>query len=227
MLLLALPLLALTVQAALASTEQQKFVLVQTKMAQSEGLDAKAVDINALRLENAELRQEITDLRLEITDLRLQENTKCSTISSLSADGTTNLPLAITKTTKEKSGTITATGLVVPTNLSLARRKLVACPDWKEASHPDLQNQGPGLEDGVNYVSASCDVGLDTEIQSGQTYKIAKHPNATGEVAVDRKATSDNRGLHFKVNSGGTLEMTGLTLKGGYVSDTTNFFNSI
>ena len=220
MLLLALPLLALTVQAALASTEQQKFVLVQTKTAQSEGLDAKAVEINALRLENAELRQ-------EITKLRLQENTKCSTNSSLSADGTTNLPLAMTKTTKEKSGTITATGLSVPTNLSLARRRLAACPEWKEASHPNLQNQGPGLEDGVNYVSASCDVGSDTEIQSGQTYKIAKHPSATGEVAVDRKATSDNRGLHFKVNSGGTLEMTGLTLKGGYVSDTTNFFKSI
>ena len=101
------------------------------------------------------------------------------------------------------------------------RRRLQACPTFKEASHNDLKNQGEGLENGVNYVSASCDMdslsGSFLTVSSGQTYKIAKHPDVAGEVKLDRKATDENRGRHFQVNSGGELKVIGLTLTG--VSD--------
>jgi hypothetical protein len=106
------------------------------------------------------------------------------------------------------------------------RRRLAACPTFLEASHDDLKNQGAGLEDGVNYVEVSCDMDASSysslTVGSGQTYKIAKHPNAAGEVKLDRKATSANSGRHFKVNSGGSLTVSGLTLTGGYVSGACN-----
>ena len=104
------------------------------------------------------------------------------------------------------------------------RRRLAACPTFLEASHEDLKNQGAGLEDGVNYVEVSCDMDASSEssltVGGGQTYKIAKHPNATGEVKLDRKATEQNPGRHFKVENGGSLTVSGLTLTGGLaVSD--------
>ena len=90
-----------------------------------------------------------------------------------------------------------------------------------------LVEQGGELEDGVNYVEVSCDMDASSEssltVGSGQTYKIAKHPNAAGEVKLDRKATQKNLGRHFNVNSGGSLTVSGLTLTGGYaVSDACN-----
>ena len=104
------------------------------------------------------------------------------------------------------------------------RRRLAACPTFLEASHASLQGRGGGLEDGVNYVEVSCDMDASLfsslTVGSGQTYKIAKHPNAAGEVKLDRKATEQNPGGHFRVNSGGELNMSGLTLTGGFmVSD--------
>ena len=79
-----------------------------------------------------------------------------------------------------------------------------------------LHGRSGGLEDGVNYVSARCAVGADTSVNSGETYKVAKDPGVSGEVVLDREATSADRGRFFQVNSGGTLEVTGLTLTGGY-----------
>ena len=107
------------------------------------------------------------------------------------------------------------------------RRRLEACPTFLEASHADLQGRGGGLEDGVNYVEVSCDMDASSEssltVGSGQTYKIAKHPNAAGEVKLDRKATQENKGRHFEVTTGGSLTVSGLTLTGGYaVSDACN-----
>ena len=107
------------------------------------------------------------------------------------------------------------------------RRRLAACPTFLEASHADLQGRSGGLEDGVNYVEVSCDMDASSEssltVGSGQTYKIAKHPNAAGEVKLDRKATRENRGRHFEVTTGGSLTVSGLTLTGGYaVSDACN-----
>ena len=130
---------------------------------------------------------------------------------------TSVLPLnekALARALERTTTTKTTTSVIV-------RRRLAACPTFLEASHADLQGRGGGLEDGVNYVSASCDMDSSSEssltVSSGQTYKIAKHPSAAAgeEVVLDRKATKQDLGRHFKV-SGGNLEVTGLTLTGGY-----------
>jgi hypothetical protein len=130
---------------------------------------------------------------------------------------TSVLPLnekALAHALERTTTTKTTTSVVV-------RRRLAACPTFLEASHADLQGRGGGLEDGVNYVSASCDMDSSSEssltVSSGQTYKIAKHPSvAVGEeLVLDRKATEQDQGRHFAV-SGGNLEVTGLTLTGGY-----------
>ena len=100
-------------------------------------------------------------------------------------------------------------------------RRLAACATFLEASHASLQNRGAGLADGVNYVSETCTVGAETIVNDGETYKVAKHPSASGVVALDRGGqSSSNHERFFKVNSGGTLEVTGLTLTGGYLVST-------
>ena len=86
-------------------------------------------------------------------------------------------------------------------------RRLVAC-DLKESGHLDLVSTG-----GWNVLSESCVLGSQINVGSGKTMKVKKDPSVSGPVVIDRQATSgDNR--HFVVH--GSLEMEGITLKGGY-----------
>jgi hypothetical protein len=51
-------------------------------------------------------------------------------------------------------------------------------------------------------------------VASGDTVKIKKSASKSGELVIDRGATSGNFNHHFIVQ--GTLEMEDVTLKGGY-----------
>ena len=53
-----------------------------------------------------------------------------------------------------------------------------------------------------------------------KTMKVKKDPSVSGPVVIDRQATSGYKNRHFLVN-GGSLEMEGVTLTGGY---TVSFF---
>ena len=84
-------------------------------------------------------------------------------------------------------------------------RRLVAC-DFKFSD--ELGSTG-----GWNVLSESCVLGSTINVGSGKTMKVKKDPSVSGPVVIDRQATSgDNR--HFFVE--GSLEMEGVTLKGGY-----------
>ena len=67
--------------------------------------------------------------------------------------------------------------------------------------------------DGWNEWSASCIMSSQHTVASGATVKIKKSASMSGELVIDRGATSgENR--HFLVY--GTLEMEDVTLKGAY-----------
>ena len=88
------------------------------------------------------------------------------------------------------------------------RSLIAACPPFKLADQ--LSATG-----GFNVLSASCTMGSEFRVNSGQTLKIKKDPLMIGELIIDRQATSASKGRHFLV-LGGTLLVEGLTLTGGY-----------
>ena len=89
-------------------------------------------------------------------------------------------------------------------------RRLVAC-DLK-FSVDLLASSG-----GWNVLSASCVLGGMIRVGSGQTMRVKKDPSVSGPVVIDRQALAYSPdGRHFYVR-GGTLEMEGVTLKGGSV----------
>jgi hypothetical protein len=60
-----------------------------------------------------------------------------------------------------------------------------------------------------------------THVLTAGTVKIKKDPSMSGELVIDRGATSgDNR--HFQV-SRGALEMKNVTLTGGYTTNVSSF----
>ena len=74
--------------------------------------------------------------------------------------------------------------------------------------------------DGWNEWSASCFMSATHTVGSTKTVKIKKSSSMSGELVIDRGATSgDNR--HFKVF--GTLEMEDVTLIGGYAENVSSF----
>ena len=88
------------------------------------------------------------------------------------------------------------------------RRRLAACPTIYTADAVELEGT-----DGWNVWSASCAMGSTHTVASGETVKIKKSASMSGELVIDRGATSgDNR--HFIVK--GSLEMEDVTLTGGY-----------
>ena len=92
-------------------------------------------------------------------------------------------------------------------------RRLGAC-NFKLSDDPSLAST-----DGWNVLSESCvlgdQFGYANSIKSGKTLKVKKNPLVSGPVVIDRQATSSNQGQHFYVYEG-SLEMEGVTLKGGY-----------
>ena len=96
---------------------------------------------------------------------------------------------------------------IMPSSKRPHGRRLAAC-DLKLADQLSAT-------DGFNVLSASCTVGSDFWVSSGQTLKIKKDPLMIGELIIDRQATSASQGRHFYVN-GGTLLVEGVTLTGGY-----------
>jgi hypothetical protein len=108
------------------------------------------------------------------------------------------------------------------------------CTDWKKfADDSSLQSRpGSGVEDGVNYLVQSCTVHSDVSVSNGQTLKISKGPAVAldTEIILDRRKGHDNGGCsanghcggtpvgvgrHFRVSTGGKLELTRLTFIGG------------
>ena len=65
-----------------------------------------------------------------------------------------------------------------------------------------------------NILSASCKMSIQKVVSSGKTVKIKKSSSMSGELVVDRGATSGTTNRHFHVY--GTLEMEDVTLTGGY-----------
>jgi len=113
--------------------------------------------------------------------------------------------------------------------------------DFKLSDDPSLAST-----DGWNMLLASCVMGSTISVGSGKTMKVKRDhagflalvnvAKKTGNdltrwlstpTVIDRQATSSNRGMHFQVSggwslgngqyhSGGSLELEGVTLKGGY-----------
>ena len=87
----------------------------------------------------------------------------------------------------------------------------------------------PAIEEGSdwNIWSASCAMGTHNfnvypskVISSGQIVKIKKSSSMSGELVIDREATSGND-RHFVVS--GTLEMEDITLQGGSTVSSVSF----
>ena len=89
------------------------------------------------------------------------------------------------------------------------RRRLAACPPIYTADDDRLKDTG-----GWNVWSESCVMGSSYNVLSGKTVKIKKSSSMSGELIIDRGATSGDENRHFKVQ--GTLELEDITLKGGY-----------
>ena len=73
---------------------------------------------------------------------------------------------------------------------------------------------------GWNEWSASCSMSTTYTVASGETVKIKKSASMSGELIIDRGATS-GYSRHFVVY--GTLETEDVTLKGGYVAGVSSF----
>ena len=75
----------------------------------------------------------------------------------------------------------------------------------------------PAIVEGSNWNvwSASCSMSTTHSVEQGETVKIKKSASMSGELVIDRGATSGNN-RHFYVK--GTLEMEDVTLTGGYYS---------
>ena len=98
-----------------------------------------------------------------------------------------------------------STGVVV---VGGRRRRLASCPNIEEGSS-------------WNVWSASCAMGTTHRVESGETVKIKKSSSMSGELIIDRGATSGHN-RHFTVD--GTLELEAVTLKGGYAVSSFVFF---
>ena len=74
----------------------------------------------------------------------------------------------------------------------------------------------PAIEEGNewNEWSASCRMRGTHDVESTKTVKIKKSLSMSGELVIDRGATSGTTNRHFWVL--GTLEMEDVTLKGGH-----------
>ena len=96
------------------------------------------------------------------------------------------------------------------TKIVARSRRLAAC-DLKFSDDASLTSS-----DGWNVLSASCEIGSDISVGTGKTMKVKKDSSVSSAVVLDRQATSVSQGRHFSV-SGGTLEMEGVTLTGGYI----------
>ena len=92
----------------------------------------------------------------------------------------------------------------------IGRRRLATCPT---TIHKVGDTQVAGT-DGWNEWSESCVMGNTHAVSSGDTVKMKKSSSMSGELVIDRGATSGNANQHFTVK--GTLEMEDVTLKGGH-----------
>ena len=92
----------------------------------------------------------------------------------------------------------------------IGRRRLATCPTtiYKVG---DTQVAGT---DGWNEWSESCLMGNTHAVGSTETVKIKKSSSMSGELVIDREATSGLSNRHFDVR--GTLELEDITLKGGH-----------
>jgi hypothetical protein len=92
------------------------------------------------------------------------------------------------------------------------RRRLAACPTINTADHDSLKDT-----DGWNVWSASCAMSDHYTVSGddgGKTVKIKKSPSMSGELVIDRGATSGSTNQHFRVY--GALELEDITLTGGH-----------
>ena len=96
------------------------------------------------------------------------------------------------------------------------RRRLAACPTIYTADAVELEGT-----DGWNVWSASCAMGSTHTVAEGETVKIKKSASMSGELVIDRGATSGDKKRHFYVK--GSLEMQDVTLTGGYVASVSSF----
>ena len=100
------------------------------------------------------------------------------------------------------------------------RRLVESCRTFLYADDAAL-----AASNGWNLLSVSCTLGAQIEVNgAGKRMKIKKDPSAEGVVEVDRQATSENKGRHFRVKNGAVLEVDGLTLTGGYANVRFLFF---
>ena len=101
----------------------------------------------------------------------------------------------------------------------IGRRRLATCPTtiYKVG---DTQVAGT---DGWNEWSESCVMSSHYTVSSGDMVKIKKSSSMSGELVIDRGATSGNDNRHFIVY-GGALEVEGITLKGGHAVSSFGLF---
>ena len=85
----------------------------------------------------------------------------------------------------------------------------IPCPTIYPTNAAEVQATG-----GWNVWSSSCRMSSTQAVSSGDTVKIKKDPSMSGELVIDRGATSGDY-RHFDVD-GGALEMNDVTLTGGY-----------
>jgi hypothetical protein len=126
------------------------------------------------------------------------------------------------KTTSKEHIFLEQTRSLVPgqeTKAFVPRRRLAACAEFKF-------DDDSSLVDGWNVLSASCEMASDFTVPTGKTLKIRKNPLVTETVVLDRQGSSSSRGRHFIVD-GGTLEMEGLTLTGGYGNSASNYGGAV
>ena len=86
---------------------------------------------------------------------------------------------------------------------------LPACPTIYTTDASEVEGAG-----GWNEWSASCRMSTTHTVALGDTVKIKKSASMSGELVIDRGATSGYSNPHFLVQ--GTLEMEDVTLTGGY-----------
>ena len=92
-----------------------------------------------------------------------------------------------------------------------------ACPWIYTAGDVHLKDT-----DGWNVWSESCKRSLHFVTGYGKTVKIKKSSSMSGELVIDRGATSESYNRHFLVY--GTLELEDVTLKGGHAVSSFVFF---
>ena len=100
----------------------------------------------------------------------------------------------------------------------IGRRRLATCP----TTIYKVGNAQVAGTDGWNEWSESCVMGNTHAVGSTETVKIKKSSSMSGELVIDRGATSESYNRHFLVY--GTLELEDVTLKGGHAVSSFVFF---